>query len=254
MKKYYVYSHTVIGKNLPFYIGCSTQRNTGAAYSRAYRSPFTSRKDNWQAYSSTIAYIVKIEGDFDTQEESLEYEKLLIKKFGRIDIGTGCLINKTDGGFGVVNPCKELKATMYTNRAKAIKDKDYRIHQLPYSYEVSKYTPSGEYVCTYQSVNEAARQNKTLNSDISMAVRGKKRLIAGFQWSRYKFINGIGEVREKKKVSKPLLQIDFYTGKVIREWESSIEVANSLGISRTGVNNCLRGRTKTSSGFIWKYA
>jgi len=254
MKKYYVYSHTVIGTLIPFYIGSSTVAEIGLSHKRAYRCPFISRKDNWQSYASTVSYSVKIEGEFSTKQEALDYEKYLIKKFGRIDIGTGCLINKTDGGFGVINPCKDLKTLMEANRAKSIKGKDKRIYQLPYSHEVSKYTEEGDYVCTYQSLNEAARQNKTLNSDISMAVRGKRRLISGFQWRRYKFINGIGSVRPKKKVNKRLLQIDFHTGELIKEWESSIEASSSLGISRTGINNCLRGRTKTSNGFIWQYA
>jgi hypothetical protein len=37
----------------------------------------------------------------DSEADALEAEKFLIAYFGRKDIGTGCLINKTDGGEGV---------------------------------------------------------------------------------------------------------------------------------------------------------
>lgn len=55
-----------------------------------------------------------------------------------------------------------------------------------------------------------------------------------------------------QKNSKPILQ---YTkdGTCIQEWISASEVERIYKISGTAINNCLKGRTKTSGGFIWKY-
>lgn len=38
--------------------------------------------------------------DFDSEEEAFTAEKFLIAYYGRIDLGTGCLRNLTDGGDG----------------------------------------------------------------------------------------------------------------------------------------------------------
>jgi hypothetical protein len=40
---------------------------------------------------------------------------------------------------------------------------------------------------------------------------------------------------------------------LIREWISASEAGRDLQISMTAINHCLRGKAKTSGGFIWKY-
>ena len=66
------------------------------------------------------------------------------------------------------------------------------------------------------------------------------------------------EKRSKKRVgiyntkkSKPLLQIDQLTNEVIKEWESAAEVERQLGIKRSNISECCRGKRKTASGFKW---
>jgi SPP1 gp7 family putative phage head morphogenesis protein len=45
-----------------------------------------------------------------TEQKANEWEKFYIKKFGRIDLGTGGLRNLTDGGEGKANPSAEARA------------------------------------------------------------------------------------------------------------------------------------------------
>lgn len=40
---------------------------------------------------------------------------------------------------------------------------------------------------------------------------------------------------------------------IIELWNSILEAANALGIKQQGICNCLKERTKTASGFKWKY-
>ena len=54
----------------------------------------------------------------------------------------------------------------------------------------------------------------------------------------------------RRKVKK----INPITGDKIREFTSLTEASRELGVSRSGISNCLRGDSLTSGGFIWKYA
>ena len=62
------------------------------------------------------------------------------------------------------------------------------------------------------------------------------------------------ETRRKigDKNSKSILQLSK-DGKLIREFKSAPEAALELNLSRTGINNCCNGLSKSSGGFIWKY-
>lgn len=51
---------------------------------------------------------------------------------------------------------------------------------------------------------------------------------------------------------KPILQYDKQ-GNFIKEWPGLINAANALNTTSCLINAALRGRTKTSRGFIWKY-
>jgi group I intron endonuclease len=55
-----------------------------------------------------------------------------------------------------------------------------------------------------------------------------------------------------KKNSKPIRQ---YTkqGTFVRDWESTKQAGESLGIQRTDITQCCKGRNKSAGGFIWKY-
>jgi hypothetical protein len=48
---------------------------------------------------------------------------------------------------------------------------------------------------------------------------------------------------------KPILQYDLQ-GNFIKEWESVTKAQKTYG---TTIIDCLRGKTKTSKNFIWKY-
>lgn len=54
------------------------------------------------------------------------------------------------------------------------------------------------------------------------------------------------------KNSKPILQLSK-NGILIKEFKSAPEAALELNISRTGINNCCNGLSKSSGGFIWKH-
>ena len=59
----------------------------------------------------------------------------------------------------------------------------------------------------------------------------------------------------KGKDSKKAVAIDQYDkdGNFIKSFGSLADAAAELGCQRSGICFCLKGRTKTSAGFIWKY-
>ena len=62
----------------------------------------------------------------------------------------------------------------------------------------------------------------------------------------------IGNESQKQKVRKAILQYDL-EGNFIKEWDSGKRAGLELGISKGNIVNVLKGRLKTSGGFIWKY-
>lgn len=56
----------------------------------------------------------------------------------------------------------------------------------------------------------------------------------------------------RKAISKKIMQYDK-NGNFIKEWSSIIEASKKMGVSPPSISANLRGLTKTSCGYIWKY-
>lgn len=252
---HYVYIHFRLDNLQPFYVGMSKIFDKGQIYQRAYRNPFSKgfkNKTLWDDYASTISYGVKIDKEFSSLQEALNHEIYLIQLIGRLDINTGPLINQNDGGGGMLNPCLELKTRMNINRIKNAKA-DQKISHLPYSIKTFQYDLNGEFLAEYPSVNEASRCTNVMACDILSCIKYTYKTAGGFQWKKYKSLINIGKPLPNKLCNKPILQLDTITNILIKEWESAIVAAKELKISRTGINNCLKLRTKSSAGYLWKY-
>ncbi len=94
----YVYRHIRLDKNEPFYIGIGSD-NKGR-YLRAdiyhYR-----RSEFWRNIVAKTGYEVEILLDNISWEEANKKEIEFISLYGRINLGTGCLVNLTNGGGGL---------------------------------------------------------------------------------------------------------------------------------------------------------
>lgn len=62
-------------------------------------------------------------------------------------------------------------------------------------------------------------------------------------------------IRSKKqnKQSKAVLMIDPITGEILKEYINAAEAAKELHCSRSAIQLCCTGNTKTSQGYCWKY-
>ena len=75
--------------------------------------------------------------------------------------------------------------------------------------------------------------------------------LQNLEWCDPKYNTNYGTRNDRiaSSVKKPVLQYDL-EGNFIREWPSATDVGKKAS---RNINNCLRGRNKTSYGYIWKY-
>lgn len=105
-----VYEHLRNDTNEVFYVGI------GAAKKRAY-SDF-GRSAHWYNIVNEVGHTVNIIHNDVSREEACEIEILLIKKYGRKDLGTGNLINKTNGGKGNYGTIVSIKTRQKMSEAR----------------------------------------------------------------------------------------------------------------------------------------
>ena len=109
--EHYVYEHYIPGEVQPFYVGKGHGR-------RAYQ--IGNRNRWWRNIVKKHGFLVKMIQENITEEQANELEKELISKYGRRDIGTGILVNMTDGGEGV----KGIKRLPITPELREIRRKN----------------------------------------------------------------------------------------------------------------------------------
>lgn len=151
--KAYVYTHTRLDTNEIFYVGIGTQDNYIRASRTANRSVF------WKNITKKTGWKIDIVFDNLTWEDACEKEKQLISFYGRKDIGTGILVNHTNGGDGSNGRIfsKEIRKKMSKTR-KGVKVTEEqknktRLSMLGKNCKKVINTETGE---IYKSVQEAA--------------------------------------------------------------------------------------------------
>lgn len=90
-----VYQHRRLDTNEIFYIGIGKT----IARSKSKKS----RNRYWHHIVDKVGYCVEILHNNITWDDACELEMSYIKQYGRQDLGTGMLVNMTDGGDGSVN-------------------------------------------------------------------------------------------------------------------------------------------------------
>lgn len=184
---YVVYIHRKLSDGSPFYVGAGSNKR-----------PFiiTQRPKDWVNIVESVGYTIDIHKDGLSREECFKLEVELILMFGRIDIGTGCLINKTSGGRRVVGLSRDIldvrnKKVSISAKGK-VKSKEWRdkIAKSLTGKKASEETRakmrssnkskiitavpiicydclSGEVVSNFNSIREAARQLDCVYTSIS---------------------------------------------------------------------------------------
>ena len=100
MWRHYVYIHTRPDTGEPFYVGKGTarKRKKSPDFERAYCRD--SRNTHWRRVVAKHGLAVEIIAMFKTDAAAQLFEIALILEIGRVDLGSGPLVNLTDGGDG----------------------------------------------------------------------------------------------------------------------------------------------------------
>lgn len=131
---YYVYAHYKPEDATPFYIGKGSGRRL---WDKQNRSEW------WINIVNKYGFVAKKLIENLTHEDALKEEAKLIREYGRMDLGTGCLINLTDGMDGNAKLSEQTKQKMSESAkgrkwSQQQKDKFSKIKKQ----QLAKYNPS----------------------------------------------------------------------------------------------------------------
>lgn len=217
--KYYVYRHIRLDTEQPFYVGCgscSTYKGHDRTwFHRAYAKK--GRSPQWLAIINQTEYEVEIIFQCDDKETAIKKEAEFIKLYGRIDIGTGTLVNQSDSCDGNFSPQRlRLLSKIHKGRRVAEEVRD-RISKS----QIGKKMP--------ESHREKMRE-----------IKKGSRLPDG----------ATEKASEKRQI--PVVQLDL-SGNKIKEYSRITFAAIELGCDRGDISKCCKGRKKTTAGFKWMY-
>lgn len=168
--KAYLYTHTRLDTNEVFYIGIGTQDN----YIRASRSH--NRTNYWNNVVKRCGWKVDILYDNLSWEDACKKEKELIAFYGRIDLGTGTLVNLTDGGEGTLGHkhTEETKEKMSKTRKGRKYSEEHKLKtknsMIGKNCKKIINTQTGK---IYNSIEEAAKDIGISRVALSLKLTGK---------------------------------------------------------------------------------
>lgn len=223
---HYVYLHTTLSGDIPFYIGIGTKQykdheNPKLRYARAYS--LNGRTNFWKKIVAKHNYKVEILLESSDYNYIKEQEIYFIKKYGRRNLGQGTLVNLTDGGEGASN-------VIYTEE---ILNNMRKGQKLSYLIGTSVLHRLGFYdgLSERMKGNTFAKGNKLTNEQKENLTKNRI-----------------------EKLSKRVIQEDL-EGNFIKEWYTTVEVANHFNISRKAIWKACKDYYKgaTSQSFKWKF-
>ena len=119
--------------------------------------------------------------------------------------------------------------------------------------KIKQYSLQGTFIREWDSLKEAEKYlNKPkAEANISACCLGKKNRAYGYIWRYSDDPNNL----EVKPLTPYRAPIDQYTREedYITTYQTIAEASKQTGIGDTSIGNCLRGRSKSAGGYVWKF-
>lgn len=231
---FYVYSYTEPGEEDPFYIGKGHNDRAYAHLRRKFRQAKTRfycklNSLRVQGIQPQIDYLGK-----DMFEiEAFALEEYLIKYYGRLDLGTGCLTNHTDGGDGVKGLLCSIdtrKKISEANKGNVAWNKGIKSGELSFD---TRYKMSLAKVGVEKSFQTRER-------------------ISNAQVNRSETINQLISKAHTEKFGLGVCAIDMMTLQVVISFPS-IQSTKEKGFDPGNIANVLNKKLKSHKGYYWAY-
>lgn len=224
-KQFYLYTHTRPDTNNVFYVGIGS--DIPGRYSRAYEFGPGKRNSIWNKIwlknkKQIIVDIIKI---YDNQDECMQAEINLIKKYGRICHNTGLLANISSGG--------------------EYKNGDPK--------KIIQYDLEGNFMHIWNSVSETTYILKINDKNIYANLNGESIKAGNYVWKWYTedYLQKI-TVNLYNKRKHFVYQYDKQCN-CINTYESVIKASNITNIDTTSIYKVANKQRKTAGGYIWSY-
>lgn len=95
---WFVYCYLRKHSNLPYYVGLGSPKNPYRHVSKRHTCPVPKDRNRIRILRNNLL----------TKDQAIYWERFYIARYGRKDLGTGCLMNRTDGGEGCWNASKSI--------------------------------------------------------------------------------------------------------------------------------------------------
>lgn len=260
---FYLYRHISHVTLMPFYIGIGKKlrplpRKYATEYVRAHLKH--GRTNEWNEIANK-GYDIDILFECDSESVIKSKEIEFISLYGRIDLGTGPLVNMSNGGDyfptgSTENALKSLASAKrngtHEKRVKILKE------NLPKRRKTFKkifiYDSNDSFVKECKSFIECSNFIKCSKSYVSICAN-KGMACKGYKLSLvYQGENMISGalITGKLKMHRPICQVDPITYKVIKTFPSITSAANELNISKGNFSVAVKNKTKLRE-YFWKY-
>lgn len=214
-----VYRHRRNDTNEIFYVGIG--KTEKRAYSIHSRSKF------WKSIVNKYGYSVEIVCTCDTWQEACQIEQYLIKYYGRRDLGTGTLVNLTDGGEGVLG---------HKPSEETLKKKSEAMKGFKHSEE-SKSKMS--------EVKRGKKRSEEVKSKMSEYMKGKNNPMYGLTGEKNPNYGKKHSEETKAKMGGKTI-ICTETGNI---WHTVGSCAIDNGLNRSTLKGYLNGRLRNKTTF-----
>jgi group I intron endonuclease len=219
-----VYRHLRNDDGSTFYIGMGNEKRP---YTKDGRSKF------WNNIVNKYGYSVEVLAKNLSLEEAEDLEKLLIKEYGRKDLGLGNLTNLTDGGEGTINVSEEVK--------KKISERRKGVRNIPIGHK-----RSAEF-CKKVSDSKKGKvstfKGKTHTEEAKALIRQKRALQVINKESRLKQAKAISGANNP--AAKKILDLQ---NNVV--YNTMKEASQSIGIKYTTLSAMLNGYSRNKTNLI----
>lgn len=146
---------------------------------------------------------------------------------------TGEILSRKNGRYRILKQRISSKGYPQVNLCKYGKMNTFRVHRL---VAMCFIIPGNG--CEINHKNEVKTDNRVEN----------------LEWCtrRYNVLYGSRTERQKRVVSKPVVQISM-TGLILAQYPSEIQAGREVGLNSSNIAACCLGKRKTAGGFRWRW-